>query len=245
MTDSFAVTASAYDGRTAYLPSFFALLAKALRLGPASRVLDAACGRGELARGLSPYAGEIVAVDKSPEMLASGRSNAPENVMFSEGEIGEGNGLAFGRFDAVTVGRALRYLPREAATAYFADVLPAGGMLAVCSSGISGKTPWRRTYNAVKRAFGYEMGASAFVERDYFAGSPFVQSEILRTSASMRCTLDSLVLDSLSYRSLRERIEADMPAYRAQLEDALVPHMGADGVLVGVVLSVGMIFSRR
>jgi SAM-dependent methyltransferase len=245
VTDSFVITASTYGGRTAYLPKFFQLLAEELKLSPASRVLDAACGRGEMAIGLSPFVREVVAVDRSSEMLEAVGIETPMNIQFRQATIGDNSDLNLGVFDAVTIGRALRYLPREAACAFFAEVLPAGKALAVCSSGLSGKTSWREIYENVKQEFGYEMGASKFVEQEYLQSAPFDQTRLLIVSTNMRCTLASLIQDALSYRSLRRRIEADMPAFRMRLAEALAPYFDGNGVLVGEVTSIGMIFVRR
>lgn len=245
MTDSFAGTAAVYGGRTAYLPKFFGALVDELNLDSSSRVLDAACGRGELAIGLSSYVGHVVAVDKSAEMLESVGSETPKNVEFRQAAIGENFDLDAGSFDLVTVGRASRYSPREKTCALFAKVLPPGRVLAACSSGISGMTPWRKTYDSVREAFGYQMGASTFVEQEYLRDSPFKLTKCLRASENLQCTISSLVQDSLSYRSLRDRIESNLPEYEVELSKALKPYIVEDGLLVANIVSIGMLFLRH
>src|SRR4051794_18302383 len=75
----FANAAAYYDGfRAPYAPEALAWVVDALRLGAKDRVLDLGCGPGKLAIPLSCVAGEVVAVDSGPEMLAEGRRLAGE-----------------------------------------------------------------------------------------------------------------------------------------------------------------------
>ena len=74
---------------------------------------------------------EVVAIDKSEDMLTAARKNAPENVVFRKGEVGK---CEVGTFDAISVGRALRYMPREPTVKYFESVLPKGGAVVTCTA---------------------------------------------------------------------------------------------------------------
>ncbi len=60
--------------RPGYPPVLIERLAEAAGLGPASRVLDVACGTGPIAVPLAAYVGEVVAIDREPEMLAELRA---------------------------------------------------------------------------------------------------------------------------------------------------------------------------
>jgi SAM-dependent methyltransferase len=70
-----ASVVDAYQHRPPYPAETFAILG-ALLHGPQRRVLDAGCGRGELARGLLAVAErvEVDAVDPSAAMLAAGKA---------------------------------------------------------------------------------------------------------------------------------------------------------------------------
>jgi len=95
--------------RPGYLPELIERLASAAGLGPASRVLDVACGTGLVAIPLAARAGQVVAVDAEPEMLAMLHLVAPENVT-AIGARAEEIDDGWGTFDLVTIGRALHWL---------------------------------------------------------------------------------------------------------------------------------------
>lgn len=81
VTRPFRTAASYYDRyRPAYPPELIARLAEVTGLGPESRLLDLGCGPRTVAIPLSGYAGEVVAVDAEPEMLAELGRLAPANV---------------------------------------------------------------------------------------------------------------------------------------------------------------------
>ncbi len=63
----------AYQYRPPYPPEVFAILNELIRERPRA-VLDVGCGRGELARPLLDLAERVDAVDRSPAMIAKGRT---------------------------------------------------------------------------------------------------------------------------------------------------------------------------
>ena len=95
--------------RPGYPPELIERLASAAGLGPASRVLDVATGTGLVAIPLATRAGEVVAADAEPEMLAMLRLVAPDNVTAVEAR-GDEIDESWGTFDLVTIGRALHWL---------------------------------------------------------------------------------------------------------------------------------------
>lgn len=95
--------------RPGYPPELIERLASAAGLGQTSRVLDVACGTGLVAIPLAARAGEVVAADAEPEMLAMLRLVAPANVTAVEAR-GEDVDESWGAFDLVTIGRALHWL---------------------------------------------------------------------------------------------------------------------------------------
>lgn len=71
-------------------------------------MLDLGCGPGSLAIPLAAYAGEVVAVDVEPEMIAELSRAAPANVTSVEAraeEVDEG----WGSFRLVTAGRSIHW----------------------------------------------------------------------------------------------------------------------------------------
>ena len=77
MSFSFDEVAGYYARRIAYLPKFFEVASEHLALNADSRLLDIACGTGELSAGFSNFCGEITAIDQSAKMLELARSNLP------------------------------------------------------------------------------------------------------------------------------------------------------------------------
>ena len=57
-----------------------------LPLEPTDLVLDVAAGTGHVARRLAPHVHTVVALDATRAMLEQGRSQAPPNVLFAEGD---------------------------------------------------------------------------------------------------------------------------------------------------------------
>lgn len=208
---------------------------------PDSRLLDAGCGSGELAKGFSPYVGEVVAIDKSEEMLNAARESAPENVVFRKGGVGD---LDVGRFDAIAAGRALCYMPRETTIRYFENVLPAGGAVATCTAVITSATSWKKKLDDVRRRYGYRPDAFAFKDTKYFAATCFKYVNTVHTKSHAYYTLDSLVDNALAYRSSYENICSNMRQFRVDLEDALGSYQTADGSLEAVIGCAALVFRK-
>jgi ubiquinone/menaquinone biosynthesis C-methylase UbiE len=245
MPDEFEKIAPSYNARADYAPKFFKKLARVLELRPDSRILDICCGQGELAKGFSPYVGEVIAVDRSEAMLNAAHENAPANVIFHKAEIGGDDLLEFGPVDAISVGRALRYLPRVPTVRFFERALPKGAALVVCTAIIRDETPWLNAYNDVRQQYGYRSGTGGFSETEYFANTSFEHIKSVLAKAQVDYNLDSLVENALSFRSSHERIASDIPQFRNDLEMALRPYSNDDGSLQGTVGSGGFVFRRN
>jgi demethylmenaquinone methyltransferase/2-methoxy-6-polyprenyl-1,4-benzoquinol methylase len=97
---------------------------------PGARVLDAACGTGDLAREAAAVGARVTGLDFSREMLARARRKAPE-LDWVEGDL-LALPFANGSFDAATIGFGLRNAADlEAALQELRRVLRPGGRLAV------------------------------------------------------------------------------------------------------------------
>jgi demethylmenaquinone methyltransferase / 2-methoxy-6-polyprenyl-1,4-benzoquinol methylase len=97
---------------------------------PGDRVLDAACGTGDLAIEAARAGGRVVGLDFSGAMLDRARRKAPQ-LEWVQGDL-----LALpwdeGEFDAATVGFGIRNVADlEAGVAELARVLRPGGRLAI------------------------------------------------------------------------------------------------------------------
>jgi demethylmenaquinone methyltransferase/2-methoxy-6-polyprenyl-1,4-benzoquinol methylase len=105
-------------------------LAAAAAVRPGDRVLDAACGTGDLAiADLKAGAGKVTGLDFSEEMLARARKKAP--LEWIQGDM-LALPFAGGTFDAATVGFGVRNVADlEVALRELRRVLRPGGRLAI------------------------------------------------------------------------------------------------------------------
>jgi SAM-dependent methyltransferase len=94
--------------RPGYPPELIAALVEATGVTRDSRVLDLGCGPGTVAIPLAAHAGEVLAVDAEPEMIAELRRAAPANVTVVEGRA-EDVDRSWGTFGLVTAGRAFHW----------------------------------------------------------------------------------------------------------------------------------------
>jgi ubiquinone/menaquinone biosynthesis C-methylase UbiE len=98
-------------------------------LGPftgTEAVLDAGCGTGSVAFALAPHVAEVVGIDIRADYLEAGRTAAPANVRFEEGDVMK---IPFGyaEFDLVCCHRVLHHVRRpELAVSELARVARSG-----------------------------------------------------------------------------------------------------------------------
>ena len=136
-----------------------------LRLPPAgARVLDLACGTGDLTRLTAERSPQprIVALDILPEMLAVARRHArARGTAQPDFVCADALRLPFGprTFDAVTVGYGLRNLPSvERGLTEIVRVLKPGGTLASLDFGRPVSPQYDRLYRGVLGAWGALLG---------------------------------------------------------------------------------------
>src|SRR3978361_164287 len=116
----FATTVPLYEKlRPPYPAEFFRNVAQRLHVGKQQALIDLGTGPGLLALGFAPYVGRIVGVDPEPAMLAATRKAAVRAAQAFTLIAGKAEDLAddIGRFDVVTIGRALHWMDREATLA--------------------------------------------------------------------------------------------------------------------------------
>jgi len=137
----------------------------AMAIGPRARVLDLACGTGDLAfaAGARATEGDVLGVDASPVMielaLRRASKEAPRgNVRFTVGDISTLD-VPSGSIDAITAGYALRNVPDYARTvAEIARVLKPGGVVTTLDFYRPESVVWRRLFLGYLSVAGNAIG---------------------------------------------------------------------------------------
>jgi ubiquinone/menaquinone biosynthesis C-methylase UbiE len=227
-------TASAHyeQGRVPYAPALIRRVAEVTGLGPRHRVLDLGCGPGPLARRFAAIAGEVVAMDPTPEMLSLARALAGEsaNIRFVAGSSYD-LGPALGRFHLVVMGRSFHWMDRvdtlkrldrivepAGAVALFGDTAPA-----IPANG------WRKVWHDICERYepntGAHQGADWIRHEAVLLDSAFPRMERFSVIERRALDVETLVQRTLSMGStspsyLGEKKTAAITAeIRAKLAD--------------------------
>jgi demethylmenaquinone methyltransferase / 2-methoxy-6-polyprenyl-1,4-benzoquinol methylase len=150
-------------------------LVRSAHLSPSSRVLDLACGTGDVAFALANlgHPAEVVATDFNAEMLAVAEKKAAENppavpVSFS---IADAENLPFddNSFDVVSVAFGVRNFPdRERNFHEVKRVLKPGGRYLILEFSRPTFGPWRGTYHLYLRHAVPAIGGALTGDREGF-----------------------------------------------------------------------------
>ncbi|MFC4534979.1 class I SAM-dependent methyltransferase [Sphaerisporangium dianthi] len=147
--------------RNGYGDEVIGHIARELALGKRSRVLDLGCGPGTLAIPLSRFAGAIVAVDPSEDMLAEGARGAPSNIQWIQGDSSRLADLPLGRVGHVVMGRSFHWMKRAGVLADLDAMLPPDGAVVLAGPGRAPvEPPWEPVVQAVRRRFELEWRVS-------------------------------------------------------------------------------------
>ncbi len=239
-----------YRYREPYPPEFFESVAARLALTRATRLLDVACGPGNLAIGFAPFVGSSTALDREAEMLQAARlagAAAKVDINFIQAAI-EDLDTPDGSFDFVTIGRALHWLPREATLAVLERILAPAGSIAICASTMRGPhtNPWVAKFKEVRRAWSSESDESRYnIDMDeWFAASRFRKKDEIRTEHRQRVTINELIGRALSYSITSPAVIGDRrPQFEAQMRAALEPFADG-GAIEEEVVAIATIFGR-
>lgn len=147
--DLYKGTAEDYDRfRPAYPPVLLDDLRARVPLGPGSRVLDLACGTGQIAFGLAAGVGQVWAVDQEAESVEFARAKAARlgltGIRWIVASAEEAT--LDGEFDLVAIGNAFHRLDRDVVAHRLVRQLHEGGCLALLWSDMptEGDHQWQR-----------------------------------------------------------------------------------------------------
>lgn len=139
--DTFKGTARYYACfREGYPDKFFDLLKSKFSLSENDRVLDLGCGTGQIAIPLARIAGEVVAMDPEPEMIAEGKEQAAvsgiSNIKWIEGGSEDLPDLRDdpGHYKLVTIGTAFHWMDRKKVLDELYEILTDDGGIAIASN---------------------------------------------------------------------------------------------------------------
>jgi ubiquinone/menaquinone biosynthesis C-methylase UbiE len=254
----FATTVHLYEQfRPPYPPAFFSEVAQRLALTKRHALIDLGTGPGLLALGFADYVGRIVAVDPEPKMLEAARRTAERagrEVTLIEGKA-EDLPEGIGRFDLVTIGRALHWLDESTLGPLFERLVAPGGVVAVCASysATDGRNAWLEEYTAARRDWSdkklwSESRSGERVRREFSSllqGTAFQAAEVIQVESVKETSVADLAQRILTFSSsspaaLGEKVE---PMLR-DVEARLMP-VSRNGVLTEFVVSTAQIARRR
>jgi 2-polyprenyl-3-methyl-5-hydroxy-6-metoxy-1,4-benzoquinol methylase len=253
----FASTVALYEKfRPPYPPEFFREVATRLKLTKQHSLIDLGTGPALLALGFAPYVGRIVGVDPEPAMLAAACESAKRagrELTLIEGKAEELD-QHVGRFDLVTIGRALHWMDRAKLPALFARLVGPGGAIAVCaSSSARSQNPWFETYEAARRAWSDErlLRDSHRGERmdqrlvAALEGSEFHVTERIRIETTHEVSVLDLTQRMLTFSpSSPDAVGDGVEEMLRDVETRLLP-FARDGVITEVLVSVADVARRK
>jgi len=253
----FASTASLYEHlRPPYPREFFRSVAQRLGLTRESSLIDLGTGPSLLALGFGPYVGRVVGVDPEPAMLDAARlaaSGAGRHVTLIEGKA-ETLSSDIGRFDVVTIGRALHWMDRDATLARLDELLACDGAIVICASFsvTDGRNPWLDGYNDIRRRWSpaqlwEEAGKGTRTHRDlpaFFRGSSFHPTELVTVETNHLVGLHDLAKRTLTYSSSSpEALGDNVEAMLRDVGKHLVS-FHRDGAIAETIVSTAQIVKR-
>jgi SAM-dependent methyltransferase len=253
----FATTVALYEElRTPYPPAFFREVAQRLALTKAQALIDLGTGPGLLALGFAPYVGRITGVDPEPAMLAAARKAAgrvSQNLTLIAGKA-EDLPDDIGRFDVVTIGRALHWMDRDLTLERLERLVEPNGVILVCSSVSAGegRNPWLEDYNAARRAWSNESlwsdsGSAGKTHRDlagFFRGTRFQAGDVIKVETSHEVSLHNLARRVMTFSSSSPGVLGDQAeAMVRDVEQRLFP-FSRDGFVSEVVVAMAQVVRR-
>jgi len=241
-TDAFSLSARYYKARVSYSDKFFKKLARTLKITPNTKVLDLACGGGEISLGLSRYAGQVVGIDKSLAMLQNAKNQKIPNVTFYQQDLNQAPVMTETKVDLVTIGRAIDYMDAAILKDTFSSSLKRGCPVIVCGAGIGKQTPWIDSYRQVRTTVRQKVTHVDYqgVKKMKSIGFSLIGTVGHTTGAKYR--LNDIVNYALSYSSQTQAILDNIESFTANLESALAPFRESDDTFSASEVSWGHVF---
>lgn len=254
--DLFRGTAADYDRyRLGYPPEMLASIVGRVSPSGHGRLLDLACGSGQLAFPLLRWFGEVWAVDQEPDMVSLVRAKAATvakpaargagcaPVVRAITSAAEALDTPPSYFSLVVIGNAFHRLDRDLVAARILSWLLPGGHLALCWSTTPwmGDAPWQRTFSGLLDRWRSDLGVSDRVppgwdtprslrpDGQVLADAGFAAVERREFAVSHRWSVPELAGFVRSTSFLPAAVLGDRtPAFEADLAAVLAPY-ASDG----------------
>jgi SAM-dependent methyltransferase len=253
----FATTVALYEQlRPPYPPSFFREVAQRLAFGKQHALIDLGTGPGLLALGFAPHVGRIVGVDPEPAMLAAAKQAAERAGQPFTLIAGKTEDLPdeVGRFDVVTIGRALHWMDREATLARLERLVSPAGVILICASysAMTGQNPWLDDYHSARRAWSEaslwsQASSAGRTHRDlagFFQGTRFHAADVIRVETSHEVSVRDLARRVLTFSSSSPEVIGDrVEAMLRDVEQRLLP-LSREGRITEIVTTTAQVVKR-
>ncbi len=247
--DLYDGTAEAYDR---FRPGYPAVLADDLleRAGVTGRgrLLDLACGTGQLAFALHASFAETWAVDQEPGMVRVVAAKASPDVR-AVAAGAEDLVLEAGSFELVVIGNAFHRLRRDRVAARVLEWLRPGGAVALCwsDSPWAGDAEWQRVLGAVigrwrerlgtedRLPAGWAEARRSTPDLEVLAAAGFEAAGRRTFEVEHRWTVPELAGFVYSTSFLPAPVFGDRaPEFEAELANELTPHLREGALLARV-----------
>jgi SAM-dependent methyltransferase len=244
----FATAAPLYEElRPPYPAEFFRTVATRLGFPENAALIDLGTGPGLLALGFAPYVGRIVGVDPEPAMLAVARQAAErqrQDFTLIEGKA-ETLPKDIGRFEVVTIGRALHWMDRDAMAALLPRLVKPEGVIIVCASGSAagGRNPWLESYNEARRFWsgGGDGGRNREALAAVLGASSLKLVDEIVVETSHEISVDDLARRVLTFSTSTPAVLGDKTeAMLRDVRERLLP-LSRAGMLTEIVKSAAKI----
>lgn len=251
--DLYRGTAAAYERyRLPYPAAMTADLVRSAQVSGRGRLLDLACGTGQLAFPLRGWFAEVWAVDQEPDMIEAVRAKAATAGACNLRPVvssAETLGAQPEYFELAVIGNAFHRLNRDLAAGRIFGWLQPGGNLALCWSSMpwTGEQSWQRALAAALDKWRAALGAEQRIPAGWEdARSRRPDSEVLsdagfelagshELAVDQRWTLPELAGLIRSTSFLPGPVLADRAAaFDADLAASIGPH-GDDGIFAETV----------
>ena len=228
-------------GRPHYPGPFIRRIVEACRLDRMHRLLDLGCGPGTVAIAFAPFVGSVLAVDPEPGMLAEARAAVARSG--ANVDVREGSSLtlgpAWGRFQAVTMGRSFHWMDRaETLRRLDGMVEPSGAIILLGEDHPEDlSAPLRAWRDVVERYSADDRVRAERKSPDYpkheamLRASAFSHLETIQEREETTTRVESLIHRAYSMSSTTtKRLGPRAGQLEEELRAALAGHEGPDGI---------------